>query len=162
MLIKVVCVVSALSAFCRESSPIIDLGRAKSYIDEKLATAVIDSDPFPHVIIRDILPPELYQDLEFFWPEDEAFEASNNRYRKHLYVTRGCAEIRKELLTDASGIEGFLPEKPHEDVSDSLPKSPERNASSGAVPGEFLTRQPLTEEQCLRWTQSTGQLFRLN
>jgi hypothetical protein len=156
MLIKVVCLAFSLNAFCRENSPIIDLKKTKSYIDEKLAAAVVDSDPFPHIIVRDILPPELYQDLEFFWPEDEAFDASNNRYRKHLYVTRGCAEIRKEPLTDVSGIEDFSSEKPHEDISDSLPESPERDASfveapSRAVPGGFLTHQPLTEDQCRFW-----------
>lgn len=75
----------------------INLKETKRYIDEKLDEAVVEVDPFPHIIVRDILPPDLYQKVQAHWPDPSIFTPSRSPQRRHLYVTKGCAEARKEL-----------------------------------------------------------------
>jgi hypothetical protein len=78
----------------------IDLKVVKTHIDNKLKNAKVELDPFPHIIIHDILPDQLYQDLLSHWPDNNAFDTSNNQYRRRLPVTNGCAEARKDKISE--------------------------------------------------------------
>ncbi len=75
------------------NSPIIDLRKAKEHIDRKFAEAIVDDDPYPHLIIQGILPEALYEQMQFFWPSSNVFD-HQHRVNRHLYVTQGCAEQR--------------------------------------------------------------------
>lgn len=59
----------------------IDLEYVEKYINKKFAEAKVETEPFPHIIIDNILPEDLYSDLLLHWPND-AFEA------KPLYTWR--------------------------------------------------------------------------
>ena len=73
------------------NSPMIDLRAAKKHIEQKFSKGIVETDPYPHLIIEDILPEELYQKMHDFWPESSCFSHQNGANR-HLYVTKGCSE----------------------------------------------------------------------
>jgi len=75
----------------------INFKEAKLYINRKLDEAIVETDPFPHIIVRDILPPGLYQKILEHWPDSSIFTPSSSPKRRHLYVIKGCAEAHKQL-----------------------------------------------------------------
>jgi hypothetical protein len=52
----------------------------ESYIRARFAGAVVNTDPFPHLVIRDVLPADLYAEMEAAQPsEDEWRDAIRRR-----------------------------------------------------------------------------------
>lgn len=70
-----------------------DLAKIKEHIDRRFSETKVDLDPFPHIVISEILPSEVYSYLVSQWPEEEVFDR-NSTLRKRLPVTQGCAENR--------------------------------------------------------------------
>lgn len=72
-------------------SPRIDLRAAKIHIEHRFAEATVEEFPFPHLVIENILPDELYEQLLSFWPEEQNFSGGNGQFRQ-LYVNKGCSK----------------------------------------------------------------------
>lgn len=47
-----------------------DLAAIKSHIDDKFAEAKVEVFPFPHIIVEDVLPIDLYNELCAQWPDN--------------------------------------------------------------------------------------------
>jgi len=62
----------------------------KEYIEEKVNSAEISTDPFPHLVINDILPERLYKIASKYWPGYDHFKGAGPR--KKIYTTSGCIE----------------------------------------------------------------------
>lgn len=86
------------SHFIFGMSPVIDLRKTKDHIAKKFAEVAVNDDPYPHLVIQNILPSDLYDQMQFYWPDSSTFD-HQNRVNKHLYITQGCAEQRN-LTTD--------------------------------------------------------------
>lgn len=71
--------------------PHINFKQAKAHIDAQFANANIEMDPYPHMVVKNILPEELYQQIQYFWPNSSCFDHQCQSNR-HLYVTKGCAD----------------------------------------------------------------------
>ncbi|HSX13483.1 MAG TPA: hypothetical protein VLE96_03590, partial [Chlamydiales bacterium] len=46
----------------------LDLDRMQAHLKEKIFQAKIEMDPFPHLIIENILPEDIYDELLSNWP----------------------------------------------------------------------------------------------
>ncbi|HSX10431.1 MAG TPA: hypothetical protein VLF94_01760 [Chlamydiales bacterium] len=66
----------------------------KQYISRKIEETVVEAYPFPHVVVSDILPPQVYEELVANWPTEDQFDLGTST-RRRLPVTGGCAEKRK-------------------------------------------------------------------
>jgi hypothetical protein len=66
----------------------LNFEQIKEHIDRRFADAKIETDPFPHIVIEDILPQELYNALLNHWPKKSVLAAptSRNWERKHLSI----------------------------------------------------------------------------
>ncbi len=65
------------------------LSDVREYIAKKIDAAVVIEDPFPHLIIEDILPEHLYEECLRHWPNNSRFQAGK---RSSVYVTQGAVE----------------------------------------------------------------------
>ena len=68
----------------------------KEHIDQKMSEAVVHLTPFPHVVVRDILPAHLYHKMQLYWPSSNEFVGKTRRI---LPITQGCVE-QTSLPTD--------------------------------------------------------------
>ncbi len=70
------------------SSPILawDYDSISRYIEERFEHAEISADPFPHIVIKDILPEDYYQELCNNWPS-KSFDKQSPTWRKLVQVT---------------------------------------------------------------------------
>jgi hypothetical protein len=68
------------------------------YISNQFASAIVETDPYPHLVIQNILPDPVYQELAKNWPDEKIFDSRGNLSRMRLPVTGGSAEVRN--LTD--------------------------------------------------------------
>ncbi len=64
--------------------------QVKEYIEEKVNSAEILTDPFPHLVINNILPEGLYEIASKYWPDYDHFKGAGAR--KKIYTTSGCIE----------------------------------------------------------------------
>ncbi len=71
----------------------IDLDQIKTHIDRKFAEASLEFDPFPHLVISNILPDDFYAYMLMQWPKEEYFDR-NSPLRRRLPVTLGCTDSR--------------------------------------------------------------------
>lgn len=62
-----------------------DVEQIKDHIEKRFLEAVVETDPFPHVIIEDILPQAFYEELLANWPSN-AMQTIAEGWRKSLGV----------------------------------------------------------------------------
>ncbi|MDE3046201.1 MAG: hypothetical protein KGJ02_06115 [Verrucomicrobiota bacterium] len=65
----------------------LDMERIEKHVREKFSEAVIETRPFPHLIIENILPEELYEELVANWPGHTVKDIENDlgNYDKKLW-----------------------------------------------------------------------------
>jgi hypothetical protein len=75
---------SAFSARYPQYRDTLDEGRVLPWVRTRLTTAIRCEDPFPHVWIENILPPEVYAMLDAAWPAVEFFALDKGGNRADL------------------------------------------------------------------------------
>jgi hypothetical protein len=68
----------------------------EGYIRARIAAAVVKTDPFQHMLIRDVLPPELYAELDAAQPSEDEWRAGAQR---QYMRTRQRGRLRFWLTT---------------------------------------------------------------
>ena len=63
----------------------------KKYIERKVDSAKVSIEPFPYIIIDEILPQSLYALALDYWPGFDHFRGAGGS-RKKIYTTYGCIE----------------------------------------------------------------------
>jgi hypothetical protein len=53
------------------------MGAVAAYIQKAVAAAVVSTDPGPHMVVSDLLPPRVYQELLDTMPPPEAFDVAD-------------------------------------------------------------------------------------
>jgi hypothetical protein len=84
--------------FSSETIAGLTFGEIDQYINNKFEAAIVETYPYPHIVISDVLPEQVYQELVKNWPSESIFDYQGNDLRMRLPVTGGCAEVRN--LTD--------------------------------------------------------------
>jgi hypothetical protein len=64
------------------------LPQHKKYIEERFARAQVSEEPFPHLCVRDVLPPELYRDMEAALPPAAEVTRALRRDRLRRWMRR--------------------------------------------------------------------------
>jgi len=70
-----------------------DTKQITAHIEGRIAATAIEEDPFPHLVIADLLPPEAYEAVLRHWPPDELFRINRSMERKDVNVRRDLADL---------------------------------------------------------------------
>jgi hypothetical protein len=83
---------SSLTTFCASSRQIIfeTLHDVKSHIDKRFEEVEVETYPFPHLVIENILPTHLYDKIDLYWPNENEFIGVDQR--SILAITYGSLE----------------------------------------------------------------------
>ncbi len=86
-------------AYCTDS-------KIQKHIIEKLRSARVITDPFPHLIVENFLPEELYQHALESFPEHSLFKLQESS-RQFLWTNHGCLKGSSLSLSDQAFWQAF-------------------------------------------------------
>lgn len=70
-----------------------DLDATIAHVVGRIEAAELATDPFPHMVIADFLPPRLYRAVLDAWPPEALFEHVNSMRRREVWIKHRFGEL---------------------------------------------------------------------
>lgn len=97
------CIEQQLAGTQRMDAKAEDVAHTVSRIEQ----ATVETQPFPHLVVRNFLPDDLYREALARWPADTSFASRNHMDRVQFNLTRQLSELPEALQPTWSRLLGL-------------------------------------------------------
>jgi len=73
-----------------------DVKEIVQHAEARIAAAIVHDEPFPYIVVRDLLPADFYRALLVNWPTQAAFRHTNSQYREQILLKQALQHMADE------------------------------------------------------------------